>query len=83
VLRANSRSAVPTAAGVVLGLGHQRRRQPASRALKRLIDEGALGRVAQIEGNVSADYGFASTITPEMWRADRAETPGVMVLEKP
>ena len=64
------------AAGVVLALGHQRRRQPASRALKRLIDEGALGRVGQIEGNVSADYGFASTITPDMWRADRAETPG-------
>jgi predicted dehydrogenase len=28
-------------AGVVLALGHQRRRQPASRALKRLIDERA------------------------------------------
>jgi len=63
-------------AGVVLGVGHQRRRQPASRALKRLLDEGALGRVSQIEGNFSADYGFASTITPRMWRADRAETPG-------
>jgi predicted dehydrogenase len=63
-------------AGVVLALGHQRRRQPASRALKRLIDEGVLGRVTQIEGNFSADYGFASTITPEMWRADRSETPG-------
>jgi predicted dehydrogenase len=64
------------AAGVVLGLGHQRRRQPASRGLKRLLDEGALGRVSQIEGNHSADYGFASSITPGMWRADRAETPG-------
>src|SRR5439155_4925028 len=63
-------------AGVVLAVGHQRRRQPASRALKRLLDEGALGRVSQIEGNFSADYGFASAITPEMWRADRAETPG-------
>ena len=63
-------------AGVVLALGHQRRRQPASRALKRLIDAGALGRVGQIEGNFSADYGFATTITPDMWRADRAETPG-------
>jgi predicted dehydrogenase len=64
------------AARVVLALGHQRRRQPASRALKRLVDEGALGRVGQIEGNFSADYGFATTITPDMWRADRAETPG-------
>jgi predicted dehydrogenase len=63
-------------AGVVLAVGHQRRRQPASRALKRLLDDGELGRVCQIEGNFSADYGFASTITSDMWRADRAETPG-------
>src|SRR5438552_9965841 len=64
------------AAGVVLALGHQRRRLPASRRLKRLIDEGALGRVGQIEGNMSADYAFATTIRPGMWRAERAETPG-------
>jgi len=64
------------AAGVVLALGHQRRRQAANRALKRRLDEGALGRIGQIEGNFSADYGLASTLTPDMWRADRAETPG-------
>ncbi|HMH52616.1 MAG TPA: Gfo/Idh/MocA family oxidoreductase [Candidatus Acidoferrum sp.] len=64
------------AAGVVLALGHQRRRLPASRGLKRLIAEGALGRVGQIEGNMSADYAFATTIRAGMWRADRAETPG-------
>jgi predicted dehydrogenase len=63
-------------AGVVLAVGHQRRRQPASRALKRLLDDGALGRVSQIEGHFSADYDFSSAITPDMWRADRAETPG-------
>src|SRR5262249_37989370 len=63
-------------AGVVLAAGDRRRRQPASRALKRLLEEGALGRVSQIEGHFSADYGFASSITPDMWRADRAETPG-------
>ena len=61
-------------AGVVLAIGHQRRRQPASRALKRLIDEGTIGRVAQIEGNFSADIGFA--LKPGMWRTLRAETPG-------
>ena len=63
-------------AGVVLAVGHQRRRQAASRAVKRLLDESALGHVSQIEGNFSADYGFSSAITPDMWRADRAETPG-------
>src|SRR3990172_1818037 len=61
-------------ARVVLAVGHQRRRQAASRALKRLLDEGILGRVAQIEGNFSADIGFA--LKPGMWRTVRAETPG-------
>ena len=61
-------------AGVVLAVGHQRRRQAASRALKRLIDEGALGRVVQIEGNFSADIGFS--FKPGVWRLVRAETPG-------
>jgi predicted dehydrogenase len=61
-------------AGVVLAVGHQRRRLPAHRALKRMIDEGALGRVVQIEGNFSADIGL--TFTPAMWRGHRAEAPG-------
>jgi len=61
-------------AGVVLAVGHQRRKQAASRALKRLLDEGALGCVAQVEGNFSADIGFA--LKPGMWRTVRAETPG-------
>ncbi|HEV8643069.1 MAG TPA: Gfo/Idh/MocA family oxidoreductase [Methylomirabilota bacterium] len=60
-------------ARVVLAVGHQRRKQAASRALKRLLDEGALGRVAQVEGNFSGDIGF--TFKPGLWRADRAETP--------
>lgn len=63
-------------AGVVLAVGQQRRKQAASRALKRLLDEGALGRVVQIEGNFSAPYSFSRTFTPDVWRADRGETPG-------
>src|SRR3989442_13161708 len=62
-------------AGVVLAVGHQRRKQAASRALKRLIDEGAFGRVAQIEGNFSADYGFSSTLTTRVWRGARPAEP--------
>ncbi len=60
-------------AGVVLAVGHQRRKQAASRALKRLLDERALGRVAQVEGNISADIGFA--LKPGIWRTVRAEAP--------
>ncbi len=61
-------------AGVVLGVGHQRRRQAGSRALKRLLDDGTMGRAVQIAGNFSADIGF--TFKPGAWRLVRAETPG-------
>lgn len=61
-------------AGVVLQVGHQRRKSPASRALKRLLDDGSLGRTVQIEGNISGNLGF--NFTRGLWRADPAETPG-------
>jgi predicted dehydrogenase len=61
-------------AGVVLAVGHQRRKQAASRELKRLLEAGVFGRVAQIEGNMSADGGFS--LKPGVWRTRRAETPG-------
>ena len=61
-------------AGVVLAVGHQRRRHPASRALKRLLEGGALGRVVQAEANMSGDLGFS--LKPGMWRSRRDETPG-------
>jgi predicted dehydrogenase len=60
-------------ARVVLAVGHGRRRQPANRALKALIGEGALGQVVQIEGNISSNTGF--TMKPGGWRADPRETP--------
>lgn len=63
-------------AGVVLAVGHQRRRQAANRALRRLVDEGAFGRVVQIEGNLSQTIAFSRGLKPGMWRATRAETPG-------
>jgi predicted dehydrogenase len=59
--------------GVVLSVGHGRRRQPANRALKGLIADGAMGRVVQIEGNISSNTGF--TWKPGSWRADPRETP--------
>jgi predicted dehydrogenase len=60
-------------AGVVLAVGHGRRRQAANRTLKALIAEGALGRVVQIEGNISSNTGF--TLKPGGWRTDPQETP--------
>ncbi|HXZ43249.1 MAG TPA: Gfo/Idh/MocA family oxidoreductase [archaeon] len=60
-------------ASVVLSVGHGRRRQPANRALKAMIENGALGRVIQIEGNISSSTGF--TLKPGGWRTDPRETP--------
>ncbi len=60
-------------AGVVLALGHNRRFLPATIEARRLIAEGALGRVLHAEGNMSGPgaLGYA----PGSWRNDRAESP--------
>jgi len=60
-------------AGVRLGVGHQRRYQPAHRELKRLIDSGAMGHAIQAEANFS--YGFADRVDPTSWRANPVESP--------
>jgi predicted dehydrogenase len=60
-------------AGVRLGVGHQRRYQPAHRELKRLIESGKLGQVVQVEANFSYDFAFRLDL--ESWRADPAESP--------
>jgi predicted dehydrogenase len=59
--------------GVVLAVGHGRRRQPANRALKSLIQDGTLGQMVQIEGNISSNTGL--TLKPGGWRTDPRETP--------
>lgn len=60
-------------AGVRLAVGHQRRYQPAHRALKRLIESGGMGRAIQAEANFS--YGFADKVDPASWRATPGESP--------
>ena len=60
-------------AGVVLAVGHGRRRQAANRTLKALIRDGALGRPIQIEANISSNTGL--TLKPGGWRTDPRETP--------
>ena len=62
-----------TAAGVTLQVGFQRRRQPTNRAIKRMIDDGELGTVVQLEGNQSGPAAHASDFPA--WRADPAEAP--------
>lgn len=59
-------------AGVVLQVGHNRRRQPANRRLKQMIDDGDLGMVHYAEANLSHPKG----LNPRGgWRGEPEESP--------
>jgi predicted dehydrogenase len=60
-------------AGVVLQAGHNRRRQPANRRIKAMIDAGDLGTVLQLEGVHTAGGGHKPDLPG--WRRDPAECP--------
>lgn len=60
------------AAGVVLQVGHNRRRQPATRRLKEMAESGQLGMIHYAEANLSYPKG----LNPRTgWRGDPAESP--------
>lgn len=61
------------AAGVVLQVGQNRRRQPANRRIKGLLDGGELGTLIQLEGFHSSPGGFKPDLPA--WRKDPAECP--------
>lgn len=65
--------AAAESAGVVLQVGHNKRRQPANRRIKELVDEGALGTVIMIETHQSTPN--ALRFEPGYWRADEMESP--------
>src|SRR5919107_1577771 len=64
-------------AGVTLMVGHAFRRLVAARRVKRLLDEGALGRVVLAEANMS----LTGSLTPEAWRAQRERNPGGPIMQ--
>lgn len=61
-------------AGVVLGLGTDRRRLPAMLRLKDLVAGGALGDILHVEGQYANDA-MRSGLSGG-WRTSQAETPG-------
>jgi predicted dehydrogenase len=64
--------AAAQAAGVVLQVGHNRRRQPGVRRLKDLVESGRLGQIHHVEANLS----HPKALTPRTgWRGDPAESP--------
>ena len=60
-------------AGVVLGVGHNRRLWPSMQALKRIVASGELGEILHIEGHFSNEH---SNNTAGTWRDSAAESPG-------
>jgi predicted dehydrogenase len=72
---AGARRAISAAelAHIVLQVGHRRRRQPANRRIKAMIDAGELGTVLQLEATYT-DPGGLSPALPG-WRRDPRESP--------
>ena len=60
-------------AGVALAVGHNRRFWPAMQALKRIVDEGRLGRLLHVEGHNSNEN---SNRVTGGWRTLPQESPG-------
>ncbi len=71
---ADGRAAIAAAAdaGVVLQVGHQRRKLAAVRALKGLVDDGVLGPIQLLEANLSVPAGLDPSTD---WRTDPGERP--------
>jgi predicted dehydrogenase len=60
-------------AGVTLQVGHNRRRQPANRRIRSMVESGELGTVVQMEGFHSSPGAHKPDLPA--WRADPAECP--------
>ncbi|HEY4039151.1 MAG TPA: Gfo/Idh/MocA family oxidoreductase, partial [Burkholderiaceae bacterium] len=67
------------AAGVVLALGYQRRREHQFRWIKAQIDAGRFGRLVQAECNISRDR--LGKIDLSSWRYQASGMPGGVMLQ--
>ena len=72
---ANARKSVEScrASGLVLGIGHERRFEPAILALRKLLDDGALGTIMHTEMAFSHDKLIGLTV--DSWRTSKAFAP--------
>lgn len=61
------------AAGVKLGIGHERRYEPAMLEIKRLVDSGVLGTFMHVEANFSHDK--LAAVPAGDWRASPVDAP--------
>lgn len=61
------------AAGVQLGVGHERRFEPPVLDLRRRLASGEFGEILMLEGNFSQDKFFA--LKPDNWRLSPVQAP--------
>jgi predicted dehydrogenase len=61
-------------AGITLGLGHERRWEPAMEEVFRLVREKAIGSTLQVETNFS--HNLFNKLAPDNWRFDSVASPG-------
>jgi predicted dehydrogenase len=66
-------------AGVVLGMGYQRRREGHFRWIKQQIDAGVFGKLVNAEANISRDR--LGKIDLSSWRYQAAGMPGGVMLQ--
>jgi predicted dehydrogenase len=66
-------------AGVVLGMGYQRRREGQFRWIKQQIDAGVFGKLVNAESNISRDR--LGKIDLNSWRYQAAGMPGGVMLQ--
>jgi predicted dehydrogenase len=59
--------------GGMLGIGHERRYEPAIEEMRRLLESGALGRVLHMDANVS--HNNFRNMDPLNWRRDPRHAP--------
>ena len=60
-------------AGGVLGIGHERRFEPAMEEMRRLFESGTLGRLLHMDANVS--HNNFRKMDPSNWRRDPRQAP--------
>ena len=60
-------------AGVVLGVGHERRFEPAMMKIARLVKSGELGTIMHVEANFSHDK--LANLSADNWRVSVNESP--------
>jgi len=65
--------AAVTAAKVTLGIGHERRFEPAVIDMRRRLAAGEFGHALMVEGNFSQDKFLA--LPPDNWRLSRTDNP--------